>query len=263
MDTGLQGKIALVCAASRGLGKATAMALAAEGARVAMCSRHMQTLEAAAADVAAATGAEVFAVGADLSKRADITQLIEQTVGHFGGLDILVTNAGGPKAGLFTALTPADWRDAVDSLLFSVVDLCYEAVPHMRQRGGGRIINITSISSKQPVAGLILSNVLRPAIVGLSKTLSNELARDGILVNSVAPGYTRTDRVIELAEATARREGVPVEVVERRTVQNIPLGRMAEPSEVADMVVFLASARGSYITGTNMLVDGGYVRGSL
>jgi 3-oxoacyl-[acyl-carrier protein] reductase len=263
METGLHGKIALVCAASKGLGKATAMGLAAEGARVAMCARHMPTLEAAAAEVASATGAEVFAIAADLSRRADIVRLVQQTVEHFGGLDILVTNSGGPKAGLFSALTSSDWRDAVDLLLLSVVDLCYEAVPHMRRRGGGRIVNITSISSKQPVAGLVLSNVLRPAVVGLSKTLSNELARDGILVNSVAPGYTRTDRVIELADAAARREGVPVDTVERRTVQNIPLGRMAEPSEIADMVVFLASDRGTYITGTNILVDGGYVRGTL
>jgi len=263
MDTGLNGKVALVCAASKGLGKATAMALAAEGAKVAMCARHMPTLEAAAADVVAVTGGEVFAIEADLTRRADVERLVQQTVGHFGGLDILVTNSGGPKAGLFTSLTESDWRDAIDLLLMSVVHLSHAAVPHMRQRGGGRIINITSISSKQPVAGLILSNVLRPAISGLSKTLSNELARDGILVNCVSPGYTRTDRVIELAEATARREGIPVEAVERRTVQNIPLGRMAEPSELADYVVFLASDRASYITGTNTTVDGGFVRGTI
>jgi 3-oxoacyl-[acyl-carrier protein] reductase len=260
MQTGLAGKVALVCAASRGLGKAAARGLAAEGARVAMCARHMPTLQAAAAEIQAETGAEVLAIAADLSRRSDIVRLVDQTVQHFGGLDILVTNSGGPKAGLFSATTESDWRDAIDLVLLSTVLLCMEAVPHMR-RGGGRIINITSISAKQPIAGLMLSNALRPAVTGFSKTLANELARDGILVNCVAPGYTRTDRVIELAEATAAREGVAVEAVEKRTVQNIPLGRMAEPSEFADLVVFLASDRGRYITGTTIPVDGGYLRG--
>jgi len=260
MQTGLAGKVALVCAASRGLGKAAARGLAAEGARVAMCARHMPTLQAAAAEIQAETGAEVLAIAADLSRRSDIVRLVDQTVQHFGGLDILVTNSGGPKAGLFSATTESDWRDAIDLVLLSTVLLCMEAVPYMR-RGGGRIINITSISAKQPIAGLMLSNALRPAVTGFSKTLANELARDGILVNCVAPGYTRTDRVIELAEATAAREGVAVEAVEKRTVQNIPLGRMAEPSEFADLVVFLASDRGRYITGTTIPVDGGYLRG--
>jgi len=142
----------------------------------------------------------------------------------------------------------------------STVLLCMEAVPHMRRVGGGRIINITSISAKQPIAGLMLSNALRPAVTGFSKTLANELARDGILVNCVAPGYTRTERVVELAEATAAREGVTAESVEKRTVQNIPLGRMAEPSELADLIVYLASDRGCYVTGTTIPVDGGYLR---
>jgi 3-oxoacyl-[acyl-carrier protein] reductase len=261
MDTGLQGKVALVCAASRGLGLASARALAAEGARVAICARHMPTLEQAAADIQSATGVDVLAVAADVSRRMDVTRLVEQTASHFGGIDILVTNSGGPKAGLFTALTDQDWREAIDQLLMSTVALIGETVPHMRRRGGGRIINITSISARQPVAGLILSNALRPAVTGLAKSLANELARDGILVTSVAPGYTRTDRVAELAEATARREGLSVEDVERRTVRNIPLARMASPEEVASAVVFLASSQASYITGVTLTVDGGFVRG--
>jgi len=263
MQTGLTGKVALVCAASRGLGKAAARGLAAEGARVAMCARHMPTLQAAAAEIQAETGAEVLAIAADLSRRSDIARLVDQTVQYFGGLDILVTNSGGPKAGLFSATTESDWRDAIDLVLLSTVLLCMEAVPHMRRAGGGRIVNITSVSAKQPIAGLMVSNTLRPAVTGFAKTLADELAPDHILVNCLAPGYTRTERVIEVTEATAAREGTTAEAVEQRLIQGIPLRRMAEPSEVADMVVFLASDRGRYITGTTIPVDGGYLRGLL
>jgi 3-oxoacyl-[acyl-carrier protein] reductase len=263
METGLKGRVALVCASSRGLGKAVARGLAAEGARIAICARHAEALEEAAAEIRSETGAEVLPVVADVGRRADTTRLIDQTVARFGRLDILVTNSGGPRPGLFEATTEADWREAIDVVLMSTVLLCLEAVPHMRRAGGGRIINITSVSAKQPIAGLMVSNTLRPAVTGFAKTLADELAPDHILVNCLAPGYTRTERVIEVTEATAAREGTTAEAVEQRLIQGIPLRRMAEPSEVADMVVFLASDRGRYITGTTIPVDGGYLRGLL
>jgi len=261
MQTGLTGKVALVCAASRGIGKAVARGLAAEGAKVAICARNQPALEAAAGEIRAETGAEVLPLVADVSRHADVESIVEETVRRFGRLDILVTNSGGPKAGLFGALTDADWGEAVRLVLLSTVRLCAAAVPHLRRAGGGRIIHITSVSAKQPIPGLMLSNALRPAVTGFAKTLAAELARDNILVNCVAPGYTRTERVVELAEAAAAREGVPVEAVQRRNAQEIPLGRMAEPEDVADAVVFLASERGRSITGTTIPVDGGYLRG--
>jgi 3-oxoacyl-[acyl-carrier protein] reductase len=263
MQTELDGKVALVCAASKGLGRAAARSLAGEGCRVAICSRHADDLAHTAAAIAAETGTQVLPVAADVSQRDDVARLVETTVSHFGGLDILVTNAGGPKSGVFDTLTEDDWRGAVDLTFLSGVLLCMEAVPHLRRRGGGRIINITSVSVKQPIDGLMLSNALRAAVIGFSKTLANELGRDGILVNCVAPGYTRTDRVTEVAAATAEREGIAAADVEARLVRNVPLGRLGEPEELGDLIAFLASGRGSYITGVTIPVDGGFVKGLL
>jgi len=262
MDTGLKGKVAIVCAASQGLGRATAVALGREGARVAICARGEAALGAAADEIRAA-GGEVLAVTADLTRGEDIERLVARTVEAFGGVDVLVTNAGGPTSGTFDTLTEADWRAAIELTLMSVVRLCVAVVPHMRRRGGGRIIHVTSITVKEPVAGLLLSNALRGAVTGFSKTLATELAPDGILVNCVAPGYTRTDRVVELNEATARREGVDAAQVEQRLIARIPMGRLGEPAEFADVVTFLASARASYVTGATLQVDGGFLRSIL
>jgi 3-oxoacyl-[acyl-carrier protein] reductase len=255
------GKIALVCAASQGLGKAAARALARDGAAVAICSRRPDAIEAAAAELRRDTGAEVAAFAADVSRADDPARVVQQTVDRFGGLDVLVTNTGGPRSAPFDALTDRDWYDAVDSLLMSVVRLCRAAVPYMRARGGGRIINITSVAVKQPVEGLMLSNAVRSAVVGLSKTLASELARDRILVNCVAPGFTRTERVTELTAATAAREGVTAAAVEQRLVKQIPMGRLGEPGELANLVAFLASEGGDYVTGSTIPVDGGFLRG--
>lgn len=263
METGLDGKCAIVCAASKGLGRATALALARDGARVAICARTASSLHAAAEEIRGTTGATVVPIVADLSVAADVTRLIDEAALALGGIDILVTNTGGPKSGPFESLTDGDWSSAVDSLLLSVVRLCRGVIPHMRRRGGGRIINVTSVSVKQPIEGLVLSNALRAGVTGLARTLANELAADRILVNCVAPGYTRTDRVIELAEAAAAREGTTADAVQRRTEEKIPLKRLGVPAEFGDVVAFLASDRASYITGTTLQVDGGFVRSLL
>ena len=256
MQTGLSGKCAIVCAASKGLGRASALSLAREGARVVMCARTAGTLEASAAAIREATGALVVPIVADVGRADDVARLLDQSAAALGAIDILVTNTGGPKSGPFETLSDEDWTTSIDSLLLSVVRLCRGVIPHMRRRGAGRILNVTSVSVKQPIDGLALSNALRAAVTGLSKSLANELAADNILVNCVAPGYTRTDRVVELAEAAALREGITADAVQRRTEAQIPLRRLGTPEEFGDVVAFLASDRASYMNGSTVVIDG-------
>jgi 3-oxoacyl-[acyl-carrier protein] reductase len=263
MDTGLTGKVALVFGASRGLGNATAAALAAEGAKVAIVARQEATLTEAATSIARTTGAEVLPIVCDVSRAEDARRAVRDSAAHFGGLDVVVTNSGGPRAGSFAALTEQDFIDAVDLLFLSVVRVCIEAVPLLRKRGGGRIIHITSITVKQPEHNLMLSNAVRPAVVGFARSLANDLATEGITVNCVAPGYTRTERVVELNAANAAREQTTPDLVEQRLVSAIPMKRLGEPHELASLIVFLASDKASYITGTTLQVDGGYVRSLL
>ena len=259
----LSGRCAIVCAASKGLGKASALALAHAGARIAICARGRDALERAAEEIRAATGAFVVPIVADVALADDVARLVARAVTELGGVDILVTNTGGPKSCPFEAITDDDWRESIDSIVMSAVRLCRAVIPHMRQRGGGRIIQVTSVSVKQPIDGLVLSNALRAAVTGLSRTLANELARDGILVNCIAPGYTATDRVVHLNEAAARREGVPPQDVQARLERQIPLGRLGTPEEFGAVVAFLASPAASFITGTTLQVDGGYVKSLL
>jgi 3-oxoacyl-[acyl-carrier protein] reductase len=257
VNLGLDDKVALVCGASRGLGRAVAEELAAEGASLAVCSRDSASLDAAAAKL----GPEVLAVPADLAVQGEPTRVVEATLERFGRLDVLVANTGGPPAGTHDTLSLEDWDRAAALLLRSTVELATAALPSMKDRGFGRILAVTSIAVKQPVDNLILSNSLRAAVTGYAKTLAREVAKDGITVNTILPGYTRTERVAELNEADARREGVGAAEIQARLEASIPLGRLAEPREFAALAVFLASERASYITGGAFAVDGGWVRG--
>lgn len=261
MDLGLRGKVALVAAASKGLGKAVAMCLAEEGANVAICARDETVLNTTAREIRAATGVDVLAVPADVSKAEDIARFVDKAAQHFGHLDILVTNAGGPPSGTFASFGDADWQAAFNLTLMSAVRLIRAVVPHMRAAGGGRIVNIASLSVKQPIEGLLLSNSIRTAVVGLAKTLSFELAGDNILINNVCPGYYDTDRVKELDAAQAAREGRTIEEVAQEKAKTIPLGRRGRPEELGALVAFLCSRQAAYITGTTIQIDGGAYRG--
>jgi 3-oxoacyl-[acyl-carrier protein] reductase len=263
MDLGLKGKAAAVAAASRGLGRATARALAREGASVAVCGRDEGRIREAADEIARETGARMLAVVADVAVAADCGRFVEETAREFGRLDILVTNTGGPKPGAFDAVDDARWEDAFRTTLSNVFHLVRAAVPHLKTNRWGRIVNIASLSAKQPVDGLLLSNVFRPAIVGLAKTLASELGPDGILVNTVCPGYTRTDRLQEVAEARAKAGGTTPEKVLADLAKSVPLGRIAEPEEFAAVVAFLCSEPASFLTGLTIAVDGGACKGLL
>jgi 3-oxoacyl-[acyl-carrier protein] reductase len=256
MDLGLTGKTAIVAAASKGLGKACALALAAEGTQVTICARNSADLEAAATQIRQATGAQVLAVSADLATAAGIEDVVAATVQRFGGVDVLVANSGGPPRGVFADFTDDDWVAAFELVTLGFVRFVRAVTPLMRERGWGRIIGIQSSSVKQPVAGIDLSNGLRPGLAGLMKALVPGLARDGITVNLVLPGAFRTDRIL------ASLAGLPAAEVTTRLAAmgaSIPVGRLGEPAELGSLVTFLASAQAAYITGAAYQVDGGSI----
>ena len=261
MNLGLQGKVALVAAASRGLGRAIAEELAAEGASLVLCARGQDALSATRDAIAGASGGRVEAVVADLSTADGIERVTRAADAAFGRVDVLVTNAGGPPSGPFESHDWAAWQRAVDLTLRSAVELTRAVLPGMRERRWGRIINVTSITVRQPVDNLILSNSIRAAVTGFARTLANEVATEGITVNNILPGYTRTDRVEELAAANAKREGTTREAMLERIASQIPMHRLGEPREFAALAAFLASDRASYITGQSIAVDGGWIRG--
>ncbi len=257
MNLNLTGKRALVLAASRGLGYATALGLAGEGAALVICSRDEARIQDAAKKIREATGARVEALVADVSSGDEAARLVAHAASTLGGLDIVVHNAGGPPAGEFLAMTDAQWQKAFDQNLMSLVRLVNAAVPELKKAGGGRILTIASSSIKQPIPGLVLSNALRTGVWGLVKTLARELGPLGILINLVAPGRIQTERIEELDQAAASRRNVDLQQVKKESVASIPLGRLGTPEEFANLLVFLASDAGRYISGQAIIVDGG------
>jgi 3-oxoacyl-[acyl-carrier protein] reductase len=263
MDLVLQGRVALVAASSKGLGRAVANELAAEGCDLVLCSRAAVPLEDARAAIATSTGRRVVALPTDVADAAQVEALVALAHETFGRVDILVTNGGGPPPGRFEDHGIDAWRAGSAVTLESVVNLIRGVLPGMKAQGWGRILNITSIAVKQPVDGLMLSNSLRAAVTGLARTLANEVAQDGITVNNLMPGYTRTERLEELAEHLAESRGVSQEEAYAGWESQVPMGRIGEPAEFAALAAFLASERASYITGQSIAVDGGWIRSLL
>jgi 3-oxoacyl-[acyl-carrier protein] reductase len=256
MDLGLDGKRAIVMAASRGLGYASALGLAREGCKLIVCSRDQARIEAAAATINQETGADVKALVADVSSASEAKRLVDAAVSAYGGLEIVVHNAGGPPAGETLQMTEEQWQKAFEQNLLSFTRIVGAAAPEMKKAGYGRVLTIASSSIKQPIPNLALSNALRAGVWGIAKTLSRELAPQGILVNVIAPGRIDTERIAELDQANAQKSGKSVEDVRKASIGGIPLGRLGRPEELANLVVFLASQAGSYITGQAITVDG-------
>src|SRR5712692_9389760 len=263
MELGLKGRVAIVAAASKGLGCAVATELAREGAEVAICARSAANLEKAASGIRQAGGREVFWQALDVTDAAKVQAFVAAVEKRYGRVDICVTNAGGPPAKTFLEISAEEWNTAVSLTLLSAVYFAREVLPRMRRNRWGRLITITSVSVKQPIDGLLLSNSIRAGVAGLAKTLANEFGADGITVNNVCPGYTLTERLDELAEKQARMAGVTREDIFKDWSSQIPIGRLARPEEFSPLIAFLASERASSINGTTIAVDGGWVKGLL
>jgi len=261
METGLRDRVVIVAASSQGIGRATAEAFAAEGCRVAMCARNTETLKAAADKIQEQYSAEVFSQAFDVTDAGAVRDFVGATVAKFGSVDICVANAGGPPAKGFLAASLEDWRRAVDANFLSTVYFAREVIPQMQKKKWGRIITITSITTKQPVLELVLSNAVRAAVVGLVKSLANEFGKDNILVNNVGPGFTATDRLKELAKVRSAASGKSQQEIFDEWAVDAAQKRIGEPREVADTIVWLASDRASFVTGQTILVDGGAYKG--
>lgn len=260
MDLGLIGKVALVCAASKGIGRAIAQRFSEEGAKVAICARHEEDLKKTANDISTETGNQVKYYVADVCNKDDVTNLIKNVAEDFGAIDIIIPNSGGPRPTTFQDATDEDWNTALNMNLLSTIHLCREALPHLKKSDCSSIVNVVSLTVKDPVPNLILSTTARLGVLGMAKYLASEIATDGVRVNSILPGYTLTDRVNNLVKQRAEKQGKTEEAVILEMSEQIPMKRMGDPLEIADAAVFLASKRASYITGTYLLIDGGLTR---
>jgi 3-oxoacyl-[acyl-carrier protein] reductase len=257
MDLEIRGRVAMVAAASKGLGRAIAEALAREGCRLSICSRSEESIDAVSREI----GGDVLGVACDVSSQADLDRWVAATRQRFGTIDILVTNTGGPPAATFLDLSEEQWRGGIDSTLMNVVRLCRAVLPAMREQQWGRIVHLTSFVAKQPTELLTISSTLRAGLSSLTKTLADQVAADGITVNAVLPGHFLTGRQRHLAEIRAGQQGITPDEYLERSQETIPMRRFGRPEELADAVAFLCSERASYITGHSMLVDGGMFRG--
>ena len=261
METGLHNRVAIVAGASQGLGRAAAFALAAEGAHIALCARNPEALERAAAAIRQRFHVEAHAAPFDVRDSAAVDRFVQNVHGVFGRIDVCVTNAGGPPAKDFLQATDQDWDDAFALNLRSAVAFMRSVVPFMQKARWGRIITISSVTVRQPQPQLVLSNAVRAGVMGLIRSLANEFGKDGITVNNVGPGYTATDRLKELSARRAAASGQSEKQIEQTWIDQIPLGRLGQPEEIADAIVWLASERASFVTGQTILVDGGMYKG--
>lgn len=259
MELGIRNRVAMVAAASKGLGRAMAEALAAEGCKVSLCSRSLDSLQ----PVVDAIGTDhALGVACDVSRAEDLTRWYETTIARFGQVDILITNTGGPPAAPFLELSEEQWKDGIDSTLMNVVRLCRLVIPDMQSRGWGRILHLTSFVAKQPIELLTVSSTLRAGLSALTKTLADQVARDGITVNAILPGHFLTDRQRHLAELRAEQQGITPEQYLERSQAVIPMGRFGRPEEFGAVAAFLCSEQASYVTGTSIQIDGGLYRGT-
>jgi len=260
MDFGLKDKVALVAAAGRGLGRAAALQLSREGAKTALCARTEASIMSAARYIAQETGGDVLPLVCDVTDKTQVQAMVGKVVNAFGTIDILLANAGGPPAGPAVNFTPDNYRAAVELNLISTIELCYQVLPLMKKKKWGRIIAVTSVAARQPIDNLILSNTARAGVLGFLKTLSAQVAMEGITVNAVCPGYTRTERIEELAAMFVKTGQGTVEEFYRKIEVEVPMKRMGTPAEFANAVAFLASEGASYITGVALPIDGGYIK---